>query len=474
MKKRNGLLGRERGSITVEASLSMVFFTSVMIILLSIINICRVQSAINHALNISALEMSQYSYFYEVTGLYSLDRNMHGAGEPAGETVTGMIQNADTSIAGVESIYNLIGSSGKALEGTETPTDVLDTYKTLKGNYENAKTNVYNISDSIKALGDQVDGIVSNPMDFVKSLAAMGVSGGMDEAKSHLIAAPLARALVAQHIGNGRYADDHKTDADRYLKAMGIKEGLDGLNFNMSTLFSKDAPLDVNLVVAYELEVISLPFVGPIKIQFAQSASTRGWLGGDETIVPAPAPAESPPPNEEGYSVWNLGNLDRGLFFKDMLKKTHAGTGIVTAQGTQTPYAYDKNTNTFYHCISFNAFASSYNNASGFKADFSAGKINGKLLEKLEKIKNTNELPMEDGGKVTIDQSRPKHVECLVIIPEDTPPEVESALLQALNTQAQADNSKTDGVTVSFRIARGGGNAKPAEAPAETPAEEAA
>ncbi|MDR1157013.1 MAG: hypothetical protein LBK75_01715 [Oscillospiraceae bacterium] len=469
MKKRNGLLGRERGSITVEASLSMVFFTSVMVMLLSLINICRVQSAINHALNVSALEMSQYSYFYEVTGLYSLDRDMRAAGGSADETVTGMIKNADTSIAGVESIYNLIGSSGEAIGGVETPTDVLDTYQTLKDNYENAKTNVYNISDSIKALGDQVDGIVSNPMDFVKSLAAMGISGGMDEAKSHLIAAPLARALVTRHIGNGRYADDQKTDADLYLKAMGLKEGLGALNFNMSTLFSKDAPLDVNLVIAYELEVIKLPFVGPVKLQFVQSASTRGWLGGDETIVPAPAPASPPPSGSSEDSIWKLGNIDRGMFFKNMLKETHAGTGIVTAQGIQTPYAYDENTNTFYHCISINVFSNSYNNASGFRAAYSAGQINGRFLDKLEKIENTTEIPMEGGGKVTVDQGRHKNVECLVIIPEDAPPEVETALLRELNAKANVYNSSADadGVTVSYRIARGGGNAKPDETPAE-------
>ncbi|MDR0381403.1 MAG: hypothetical protein LBH86_05355, partial [Oscillospiraceae bacterium] len=223
-------------------------------------------------------------------------------------------------------------------------------------------------------------------------------------------------------------------------------------------------------VVAYELEVIKLPFVGPIEIQFAQSASTRGWLGGDETIVPQPAPSESPSPEQpeqKEESIWTQSNFVRGRFFKDLLKSTYSGTGIVTAKGTQSPYAYDENTNTFYHCVSINTFSASYNPNGNFD-EAEAGKTAVRAMNTcLKKIDGKEQLTMEDDSVKNIDQSRPKHVECLVIIPEDASPEAEAALRQILNNRAQEHNASGSGETVSYRLARGGGNAKPAETPAQ-------
>ncbi|MDR0671669.1 MAG: hypothetical protein LBF64_05080, partial [Oscillospiraceae bacterium] len=171
---------------------------------------------------------------------------------------------------------------------------------------------------------------------------------------------------------------------------------------------------------------------------------------------------------------WKLGSIDRGALFKDMIKKTYEGPGVVTAQGTQTPYAYDENTNTFYHCVSINTFSDTYNRAGGFNAAPAGNTAKQGLDRGLEKINGAAQFAMEGGAVKTIDQSRHKNVECLVVIPEDAPPEVETALLQNLTAKAQNYNSGAGGVTISYRIARGGGNAKPDETPAETPAQDAA
>ena len=50
-----------RGSISIEASVSLVLFLFVTLGLLFFIRISRIQAAVQYSLNMAALEMSQYT-----------------------------------------------------------------------------------------------------------------------------------------------------------------------------------------------------------------------------------------------------------------------------------------------------------------------------------------------------------------------------------------------------------------------------
>ena len=59
----------ERGAVIVEGIISLTTFMFMMFTILSIVNICFIQSRMAVALNSAAKEISQYSYFYYKFGL---------------------------------------------------------------------------------------------------------------------------------------------------------------------------------------------------------------------------------------------------------------------------------------------------------------------------------------------------------------------------------------------------------------------
>ena len=68
-KRKTEKISDEKGAIVIEATLSLTFFMFLIVMLLSIVNICIAQAKIAVALNETAKEISQYSYMYTLTGI---------------------------------------------------------------------------------------------------------------------------------------------------------------------------------------------------------------------------------------------------------------------------------------------------------------------------------------------------------------------------------------------------------------------
>lgn len=448
---------KEKGSISIEASISLVFFTFCMITLLTIINISRAQAAIGNAINLTALEMSQYMYFYDVSGLYSFDTEMKEIASSAKDKSDAMISSADQTIAGVETMLEMINKSGEDLENIgDSHESIAITYSNLRDSYDKINETGTSITESLDTLNGQIQQyVLESPMDFVKGLVAMGVSAGMDLAKSHVIASPLAKAMCVKHIGNGRYSDNTKVDADLYLKALGVVDGLEGLNFNLSTLFAADSPKDINIVVVYKAR--PFPVLQGLEVTFAQSASTQGWLGGDEMKAPQPQTSKEPEVVTEDTPIWSISsNIERGKRFKEILKETYAQADIVS--DTSQFYGYHADTNTYYSCVSINTFMSSYNTEKGFNATNAANTAQTSINKTLNYVQDIKEVKVGD-TTYPVDPSRQKNVECLVIIPEDASSEVVAALQAKLDAKAKKYNESNSGVQISYRIVKAGGNA---------------
>ena len=271
----------ERGSVTIEASISMICFTFLMISILLFINVGRAQMAIQTAINKSAQEISQYMYLYKVSGLYDLDVSIQASGEDASEKMSSAMTSLDSIVAGYEVVVGDIANGG-AVEG-EISASNLDGYvaqvKTIVSDGQAATENLKTQSGEIKKIIGEVK---DNPTAFLKSLAALGVSKVMDEAKSFLVGSILGAALTE------KYLDESHVDADTRLRTMNVVDGLDGLDFSHSSIFSRTAgsagkERDINLVVVYKVRVFTL-FSKEFSIPFAQSASVQAWLGGDAEI----------------------------------------------------------------------------------------------------------------------------------------------------------------------------------------------
>ena len=65
-----------RGSATIEAVVSFTAFIFVIFTILGVINYCRVQSLVSTAVDNTAKELSEYSYFYKMSGLDKLNNSI--------------------------------------------------------------------------------------------------------------------------------------------------------------------------------------------------------------------------------------------------------------------------------------------------------------------------------------------------------------------------------------------------------------
>lgn len=261
-----------RGSITVEASLSMILFVFFMVCIISLINISRVQTKVGNALHLAAIDISNMSYLYYLVGLYDLDTTISNSGEDAGTAITGHLAKADTVIKDTETFLSVIATGKDEVLGAEG--NISDIVETLKSTSGDAEKQVQAIKASSASLIDDFKGIADNPIGFVKILAQYGIGKASGTAKN-LIAGLFAQSLMEDHIEAGGTI----TDANQYLVSLGVKDGLGGMSFLASEIFGGDDNTDINLVVVYRVNIF--PLLGDYTIPVAQSASTRAWLYGD-------------------------------------------------------------------------------------------------------------------------------------------------------------------------------------------------
>lgn len=300
----------QRGSITIEASISLTFFLFAMICILFAIRTSRVQTAIQYSLDMAAQDISQYTYLYYASGVYDLEQEIKTAGESASETMNKGVEHLDQMAVGVETALSTVKDGGKTLTqlGDEDYSANLESLKTkwstLKQDGAVVQEQAGKIKDAVKAMKDDASAIKESPVAFAKSLAAFATGEGMDMLKGPLLGMLYGRAMCEKYIGNG-------ADADQWLKRMNVVDGMEGLNFAWSSVLDGTSQ-DVNLVVTYKVKVFPGVLDG-IEATFAQSASTRAWMGGDERVkktvsktddaaaTPAPSPSgEGVPDSNEG------------------------------------------------------------------------------------------------------------------------------------------------------------------------------
>ena len=361
LSRQNYSKKKNKGSITVEASLSLVLFVFVMISIISLINICRVQTKVGNALHLAALDLSHYSYLYEAAGLYDLDVTIQQSGQSAGDTLVEKASSADALLVNAENVFSLIESSGVAVgDLAEGNSDLEETANTLQGNYQAGQDNFDSAKANFGKIVDEAKDIAGNPVGFLKILLQYGIGSGYNQVKN-LVAGAMAKGIMISHIE----AEEVVEDADVYLRSLGVVDGLDGMHFTASNIYTGDEYSDINLVVMYKVKLF--PLLGDASIPFSQSASTRAWLMGDakssynggsnqggeteenggteENDEPTPTPTPTPAPN-----MWNEPDFKKYATLSNMVAEEYSASGTyVKANAEGNPYfGYDEATNTLY------------------------------------------------------------------------------------------------------------------------------
>ena len=276
-KQMQDKLNRQRGSATVEAVIAFVGFLFTVFTILSMVNFCRAQMLVSAAVDSAAQELSQYAYFYKMSGLQKFNEKV------TGQATLGK-NNINQVISTVDSLYSSLGG---AVKGTaEEVTNLADV--TQKGNLEltdietamnNIKTDGTNIANDIQSMSNAFESIGDDPLLYMRSLVSIAGQEGMELAK-RAIASPLAKAFVQKHFGGSR------AEANEALEKLGIEGGLDAMNFNLSTMFSGtyadgSASEDIELVVVYKVKLIQIFKWDMYEATVSKKAICRAWLGGD-------------------------------------------------------------------------------------------------------------------------------------------------------------------------------------------------
>lgn len=266
---------REKGAATVEAIISFTGFLLVIFTFLNITNYCRAQMIISNAVDAAAKELSEYSYFYKMSGLQKLNDNINDNTKAAND-------NVNAVVGGLSETYSIltdaIGNSTELASNAKSAFDTKD-LSAAESLYTNVKDNYSQYKTSYNTMYETLEPVADNPMLYIKSIAASAAGGAYDLLKSRLIAAPLAKALTKSHLS-------HKgMSADEYLRSLGVVDGINGLNFGLSTIFTVDEPDSIHLVCYYRLSLMQFMDLNIESPILCKESITRAWLGGDDVQV---------------------------------------------------------------------------------------------------------------------------------------------------------------------------------------------
>lgn len=413
---------KERGSLTIEATVSLTVFIMVIVSIFSFINYCRVQAAVSNALDTTAKEMSEYSYFYEMTGL---QKKVDGLNESA----EGAKEYSNNVLGSFFSIADMISGSEEAKGDTSDSVlpDAISDISTMAGNIS---SNLDKINAEFTKISTATENAMKDPTAFMKSLMALGGSTMLETAKSNLIAAPLAKAMFIKHFGESKSAASEK------LESYGVINGLDGLNFRLSTIFSADAPTDIRLVVYYQVDLISFLDIGLKPATMCKTTRIRAWLGGDAEIEKLEEEKES----ESQWSVWDMVSLDYGKYITSREKAALKSNSNVY-YGTSGYDAYDQTANQFISYRSVDPYSTSYNGKAG--ALKSSLKENYKKMnDKVKSIRDNKAMMKDSSGnktEVSVDTKTSK-MKLVVVVPEDADMEYVNSEIDALKKDIGNDN----------------------------------
>ena len=277
VQKRSIIKGRQRGSATVEAIVAFVGFLFVIFTILNVVNFCRAQVLISNAVDAVTKELTQYSYLYQISGLQKFDSDIQDIAQTGKDNLNTVAESVGDLYSAMSDAYETTSReatnlANATLDGSVTEDMVTSALNHLEMDGTNINTSINNMTTEFATVAD-------NPVLYMKSIIAVAGSEGLEAIKSHLIAAPLAKAMLVKHFGSDW------DSADQQLKALGVVDGLGGMNFGMSTMFSANEKEDIHIVVYYKLKITQFFPWADFEATMCKQSRARAWLGGDDVIV---------------------------------------------------------------------------------------------------------------------------------------------------------------------------------------------
>lgn len=314
LRKKMRIGTNENGTVTVEATISLSAFMFAIVTILTIVNICIVQSKVSIAINATAKELSHYSYLYSLTGIPGSKKALNEAAEETSKDINGVLSDVNTVFT---QLQNIGKESGEALEAG----DITGTLDGIESDYKNIK-------ESGGKLKTDLEELAKDPKGVAFGLVKMAAADGWDLATSRLIAGPLSKGLCKKNLVSERGGD-----VESYLKHLGVKPAAngsyyDGLDFSKSTIFPKGSNV-IKVNVEYDVKVIALLPID-FSFHFNQTAITNGWMTGDESYRTLKEKFET----EANTSLWTEADAkDRANFIRHQGIQEYSDLGYEKLKG---------------------------------------------------------------------------------------------------------------------------------------------
>lgn len=410
----------ERGSFTIEAILSLSIFMFAFVTIVSLATIAKVESTTQYAIDQVAKEISQYYYIAERVGIANTDS---GGVDEIDDAVQAIFDFTDKSTT--------VASNYSSTTATDLGT-MLDTFSGIGNDVNEVTTAAENVYNSFGPIFEDPKGIVS-------SLATMMVKEVGNELITKIIAQPLCKALVPKYITSSG-------DADAVLEKMGVVDGLDGLDFCMSSFLSDQR--SINVVVVYQIKVNGFGIFDDTLV-IKQTASTAAWVTG--TSLEAA---------NDATSNWEKGDFERGKEYVDEIQGEHPHQAVEEGVGVDI---YDQDSNTFTSVHSMNVFSATYsdyqkvaaNEADPGNYSLKKNKIKStvkgyanKLLDNINKIDEN--ITMEDGTQcqTALESVQHRNAEIILVVPEEAKSNADNlAILNEIAAEIEAETGVKVNIT---------------------------
>lgn len=314
---------RERGAVVVEAVISMTAFIFTILIILSITDIAYTQSKMAVALNSAAKEISQYCFLYYK---FQLDE----ANASLSEGTQGAQKTVEDTMAGLGQMMDSFGNAGSDFE---------------EGNFDSAVDSLISGADSAnQTVSNLADQVAEDPKAF---LIGMGKLAGREvtEAAKVYLGQIMAKAFMSKNLKS--FAGD---DPDAFLRRLHVVDGMDGLDFQYTSLMAYGSSNEIQLVCTYKVRVMRL-LNTDFTFTFRQAARTQAWGDGVSLVTPR--------------SVWtSMAPVSRGKYIVEQEKAGYVYTS--SGQGFDA-YVNGGGKNEFVSITTIDPTSGSYQDVDGIK-----------------------------------------------------------------------------------------------------------
>ena len=268
----------EKGSFTVEAILSLSIFMFAFVTIVSLATVAKIESTTQYAIDQTAKEISKYTYIASRANLLVHPK----------DSAEATVDSIDEAVQSMYDFSDVLSSSTGGNGVTLNSEGLSDMLSGMSGDdFKSITASAQNVYNSFAPL-------MSDPKGAITALAQVVAQKGGSALVSRVIAQPLCKALLPKYI-------TQQDDASAVLEKMGVVNGLDGLDFSLSTFLMDQRT--INVVLVYEIDVKGFGIFDQ-KLIVKQTASTAAWLADTEGVKLSDVASKT--------SAWQKSDMERG------------------------------------------------------------------------------------------------------------------------------------------------------------------